>query len=280
MSHPGGLRRHLGMRIAIVGGTGTLGSHVAAELRSRGHEVRVLSRSAAKYPVDLLTGAGLGPALQGCGVVVDASNNAGRNAAAVLVGGTRRLLDAEQAAEVSHHVCVSIVGCDQLPAGYYGVKTDQEHLVEQGPVPWTVVRATQFHEFVADIFGAAARWRALPAPRALLQPVACAEVARYVADVAEQPARRARTSIAGPEVTELGTLARTWRSVTGRRLALIPVRVPGRVGRALRSGTLTTGQAEMTGRVPFAAWVEAGAAGRAGQRPDAAPRRDVAGHDG
>jgi uncharacterized protein YbjT (DUF2867 family) len=244
------------MRIAIVGGTGTLGGHVVTELRSRGHEVRVLSRSAPEYRVDLLTGAGLGPALEGCDAVVDASNNASRRAAAVLVGGTRRLLDAEQAAGVRHHVCVSIVGCDQLPMGYYAVKTDQEHLVEQGPVPWTIVRATQFHELIAKILGAAARWRALPAPPALLQPVACAEVARYVADIAEQPARGAGTSIAGPEVTELRTLARTWRSVTGRRLALIPVRVPGRIGRALRSGALTTGEAEMSGRVSFAAWLE------------------------
>ncbi len=257
MSHPGRLRRHQGMRIAIAGGTGTLGSHVAAQLRSRGHEVRVLSRSAPEYRVDLVTGAGLEPALRGCDVVVDASNNAGRKAAAVLVEGARRLLAAEQAAGVSHHVCVSIVGCDQVPMGYYRVKTDQENLVAQGPVPWTIVRATQFHELVANILGAAARWRALPAPRALLQPVASAEVARYVADIAEQPARRTRTSIAGPEVTELRTLARTWRSVTGRQLALIPVRVPGRIGRALRSGTLTTSQAEVTGHIPFAAWVEA-----------------------
>ena len=257
------------MRIAIVGGTGTLGGHVATELRSRGHEVRVLSRSAPEYRVDLVTGTGLGPALEGCDAVVNASNNASRQAAAVLVGGTRRLLDAEQAAGVRHHVCVSIVGCDQLPMGYYAVKTGQERLVEQGPVPWTIVRATQFHEFIANILGAAARWRALPAPRALLQPVACAEVARYVADIAEQPARRARTSIAGPEVTELRTLARTWRSVTGRRLALIPVWVPGRVGRALRSAALTTGQAGQTGRVPFAAWLEAeaGAAVAARGRP-------------
>lgn len=246
-----------------------LGSHVVTELRSRGHEVRVLSRSAPEYPVDLLTGTGLGPALEGCDAVVDASNNASRRAAAVLVGGTRRLLDAEQAAGVRHHVCVSIVGCDQLPIGYYAVKTDQERLVEQGPVPWTIVRATQFHEFIANILGAAARWRALPAPRALLQPVACAEVARYVADIAEQPARRARTSIAGPEVTELRTLARAWRSVTGHRLALIPVWVPGRVGRALRSAALTTSQAETTGRVSFAAWleVEAGAAVAARGKP-------------
>jgi NAD(P)-dependent dehydrogenase (short-subunit alcohol dehydrogenase family) len=98
MSHPGRLRRHRGMRIAIVGGTGTLGGHVATELSSRGHEVRVLSRSAPEYRVDLLTGAGLETALEGCDVVVDASNNAGRKAAAVLVEGTRRLLAAEQAA--------------------------------------------------------------------------------------------------------------------------------------------------------------------------------------
>jgi uncharacterized protein YbjT (DUF2867 family) len=247
-----------------------LGGHVVTELRSRGHDVRVLSRSAPEYRVDLVTGAGLEPALRGCDVVVDASNNAGRKAAAVLVEGTRRLLAAEQAAGVSHHVCVSIVGCDQVPMGYYRVKTNQENLVAHGSVPWTIVRATQFHELVANILGAAARWRALPAPRALLQPVACAEVARYVADIAEQPARRAGTSIAGPEVTELRTLARTWRSVTRRQLALIPVWVPGRLGRALRSGALTTSQAEVTGHVPFAAWVkaEAGAAvtARGGQR--------------
>jgi uncharacterized protein YbjT (DUF2867 family) len=253
------------MRIAIVGGTGTLGRHLAAELRSRGHEIRVLSRTTPEYPVDLVTGAGLESALQGCDAVVDASNNAGRNAAAVLVGGTRRLLAAEQAAGVSHHVCVSIVGCDQVPMGYYRVKAEQENLVEQGPVPWTIVRATQFHELVAKAFATAARWRVLPAPRALLQPIACAEVARYVAGVAGQPPRRDRLEVAGPEVTELRTLARSWRSVTGRRLALLPVYVPGQVGRALRAGTLTTGQAEVRGRVSFSAWLEAGAgAGAAG----------------
>jgi uncharacterized protein YbjT (DUF2867 family) len=101
------------MRIAIVGGTGTLGGHVVTELRSRGHEVRVLSRSAPQYRVDLLTGAGLGPALEGCERWSTPATTP-RRAAAVLVGGTRRLLDAEQAAGVRHHVCVSIVGCDQL----------------------------------------------------------------------------------------------------------------------------------------------------------------------
>ena len=247
------------MRIAIAGGTGTLGTHLTSELGSRGHEVRVLSRSAPQYRVDLRTGAGLGAALEGCDVVVDVSNNGSRKAAQVLAGGTRRLLAVEQAAGISHHVCVSIVGCDQVPMGYYRVKTDQENLVAQGPVPWTIVRATQFHELVAKVFGAAARWRVLPAPGALLQPVAVAEVARYVAGLAGQPPRRERAVIAGPEVSDLRALAGTWRSVTGRRLALLPVYLPGRVGRALRAGTLTTDQAEVHGRVSFSAWLEAGA---------------------
>ena len=247
------------MRIAIAGGTGILGRHLTAELRSRGHEVRVLSRSAPQYRVDLRTGAGLGSALEGCDIVVDASNNASRKAAQVLVGGTRRLLAAEQAAGIGHHVCVSIVGCDQVPVGYFRVKTDQENLVAQGPVPWTIVRATQFHELVAKACEAAARWRMLPAPRGLLQPIAAAEVARYVASLAEQPPRRDRSVVAGPEVSELRTLARTWRSVTGRRLAVLPVYVPGQAGRALRAGALTTGHAEHHGRVSFSAWLETGA---------------------
>ena len=94
------------MTIAIVGGTGTLGQHVAAELEARGHTVRALSRHAPEYRVDLATGAGLGPALAGCDAVVDASNSSARKPAGILVDGSRRLLAAEAAAGVAHHVCV------------------------------------------------------------------------------------------------------------------------------------------------------------------------------
>ncbi|MFZ0004087.1 MAG: NAD(P)H-binding protein, partial [Trebonia sp.] len=165
------------MRIAIAGGTGTLGRPVAAELSERGHEVRVLSRHAPEYQVDLTTGAGLAAALDGCQVVVDASSSPPRTAAAVLVAGNRRLLDAGREAGVEHHVCVSIVGCDRLPIGYYRVKTEQEDVVVQGPVPWTIVRATQFHELIAGFFGAAARYGVVPAPRGVLQPIAAADAA-------------------------------------------------------------------------------------------------------
>jgi len=148
MSHASGLCRHEGMKTAIIGGTGTLGSLVLAELTQRGHDVRALSRSAPEYRVDLATGEGLEAALAGCDVVVDASNNSSRHAADILVGGSRRLLAAEQAAGVKHHVCVSIVGCEQVPMGYFTAKAEQEQVVEQGPVPWSIVRATQFHEYV------------------------------------------------------------------------------------------------------------------------------------
>ena len=164
MSHIRGPGRLGDMRIAIAGGTGTLGSLVAAELARRGHEARVLSRGAPEYRVDLATGSGLAPALAGCDVVVDASNNSSRHAAQVLVAGTQRLLAAEQAAGVRHHVCVSIVGCEQAPMGYYRVKVEQERMAAQGPMPCSVVRATQFHELVLAALTAAGGGACCPCP--------------------------------------------------------------------------------------------------------------------
>ncbi len=229
------------MRIAIAGGSGTLGRHVTSELAHRGHEVRVLSRSSHEFPVDLVSGNGLGRALDGCSVVVDASNaTSPKRAAQVLVGGSRRLLAAEQAAGVGHHVCVSIVGCERFSLGYYCVKTEQEHIVETGPVPGTIVKATQFHELAAAALAAAGRWRVLPVPRMQLQTVAAAEVARALADVAEgQPVAR-RLLVAGPELTSARDLARSWKSATGRAAVMVPVPVPGKLGRELRAGGLTT----------------------------------------
>jgi uncharacterized protein YbjT (DUF2867 family) len=242
------------MKIAIVGGTGLLGRQVTAELRGRGHQVRVLSRNAPEYRVDLTTGAGLDAALDGCEAVVDASNNSSRTAAATLVEGTRRLLAAGQQAGVAHHVCVSIVGCDQVSLGYYRVKTEQEDVVAGGPLPWTIVRATQFHEFVAHMLGAAARYRVVPVPRGVLQPVAVAEAAHAVADAAVAGPRRGRVQVAGPDVTAIRDLAVTWRRAAGQRALLLPIPVPGKVGRALLAGSLTTAHPDVRGTVTFAAW--------------------------
>jgi uncharacterized protein YbjT (DUF2867 family) len=242
------------MRIAVVGGTGTLGRQVTAELDRRGHEVRVLSRSSPEFPVDLASGQGLVSALAGCGAVVDASNTQ-RQARQVMVDGSARLLAAEQRAGVGHHVCISIVGCDQVSMGYYRVKIDQERVVEQGPVPWTIVRATQFHELVDGLFTMAARYRVLPAPTMPLQPVAAAEVARVLADAAESDPSGSRISVAGPQVSSVRELARAWLSATGRSAVLLPVPLPGGLGRALRTGALTTSTADVTGASTFASWL-------------------------
>jgi uncharacterized protein YbjT (DUF2867 family) len=243
------------MTLAIVGGTGTLGRQVAAELEARGNQVRTLSRHAPEYRVDLATGDGLGPALTGCDVVVDASNSASRKPAGILVDGSRRLLEAEAAAGVTHHVCVSIVGCDQVPMSYFRAKADQERVVGQGTVPWSVVRSTQFHELVGTVLAAAGRWRVLPMPPGVLQPVACADAARAIADVAEGAPLNRSLTVAGPEVHEVRDLARTWREVTGHRAVLIPMPVPGTVGRALRSGALTAPQPDVRGATGFADWL-------------------------
>jgi uncharacterized protein YbjT (DUF2867 family) len=167
------------------------------------------------------------------------------------------LLEAEQAAGVRHHVGMSIVGCEKVPMGYFRVKAEQERVVEQGPVPWSLVRATQFHEYVATMLDAGARWRILPVPRAALQTIASAEVAPIVADVAEGVPLRGRVDAAGPEVNDARELARTWRSVTRRRALLLPVPLPAKLGRALRAGVLTTRQPDVRGTTPFEKWLAA-----------------------
>jgi uncharacterized protein YbjT (DUF2867 family) len=256
MSQRGGLPRHVGMRVAIVGGTGTLGRQVTEQLRARGHEVRVISRTATRYRADLTTGAGLDDAVSGCDAVVDASNNSSKAAAATLVEGTRRLLAAEGRAGVAHHLCVSVVGCERLPMGYFRVKAAQEAAVAAGPVPWTIVRATQFHEYLAAMMGAGARYGLVPVPRGLVQPVASAEVARAVAEAVAGGPRRGRVEVGGPEVTGFRELAVTWRRAAGKKAVLVPLPLPGRLGRALRAGAATTAHPDVRGQLTFGKWIE------------------------
>ncbi len=263
------------MKIAIMGGTGLLGRQVSQELRARGHEVRAVSRNAPQYRADLTTGEGLDKAVDGCEVVVDASNNSSKTAAATLVEGTRRLLAAGQRAGVAHHVCLSVVGCERIPMGYFQVKAAQEAAVAEGPVPWTIVRATQFHEYLAAVLGAGARYGVLPAPRALVQPVASAEVARAVADVAvSAPLGRAETGarveVAGPEVTSLREIAIIWRRAAGSRAVPLPLPLPGALGRALRGGAATTAHPDVRGVLTFESWAAPALAGkRPGRQPSA-----------
>jgi uncharacterized protein YbjT (DUF2867 family) len=243
------------MRIAVLGGTGTLGRHVVDALAARGHDVSALSRSTTPS-VDLTTGEGLDAALEGIDVVVDASNGPpGRKAEPILVDGSRRLLEAERRAGVGHHVCASIVGIERIPTAYYEVKVRQEQAVEAGDVPWTIVRATQFHDLVAATFASAARFRLIPAPHVPVQPIDVETVAGLIADVAENAPHTGRVEIAGPKVESARDLARTWREHTKKRAAIVPFPLPGKLSRALRAGHLTNPDRAAEGSPTFAEWL-------------------------
>jgi uncharacterized protein YbjT (DUF2867 family) len=254
------------MRAAVIGGTGSVGRLVAEELARRGDDVRVLSRSAPSdvvpgtthHPVDLTTGAGLDAALDGVDVVLDLAN-ATKRPEELLVGGSRRAVEAGAAAGVAHHVLVSIVGCDRVPIGYYRVKTAQERVVADGPVPWSILRATQFHGLVAGLFEATARFGVRPRVRAPLQPIDPAVVASRLTDAAHAGPSGRLPDLGGPRRELVADLADTWSRATGR--GRIPVRIPsvGPAGRALRAGGLCTD--DRTGDGPaFAEWLAAGGA--------------------
>jgi len=248
------------MRVAIAGGTGTAGRALARELTARGHEVRLLSRRRpSELPpgtehavVDVATGEGLPAALGGAEAVVDAVGNT-REAERVMVAGTRHITAAAEAAGAGHLVGLSIVGCDRMPFTYHRVKAEQERLVEAGTVPWSVLRATQFHGLLASVFAQAARARVAPAGRLPLQPVAVSEAAAALADLIEAGPSGQR-SIAGPRVERLGDLARTWREATGTRALPLPVPAVTPALRAVSRGVLCD-PAAPRGTITFADWL-------------------------
>jgi uncharacterized protein YbjT (DUF2867 family) len=253
--------------IAVPGGSGTLGRAVVEELVGRGHDVRVLSRRPPQRPqpgsvhhkVDLVTGAGLRPALAGVDAVVDATNTAGsgRKATPLLVDGTRRLLDAEAGEAVGHHVAISIVGVDIVPLSYYRVKLAQEGIVEAGPVPWSIVRATQFHELLDWLFGMTARAGIVPAISFPVAPVDPRFVAGVLADAAETGPGGRLAPVAGPRAAPLGELAREWARARRRLLVALPLPLFPAMRHALTGGGLVPGPEAVTGGPSFGEWLRA-----------------------
>ncbi len=246
--------------VAVVGGTGTLGAPVVAALLERGAAVRVLSRNAVALPadaehrrVDLTTGEGLADALAGASVVVDAANS-NKGAEQTLVAGTRRLLEAGVAAGVGHHLTISIVGIDLVPMSYYRAKLAQERALEDGPLPWTLLRATQFHQLLDGAFAIAARFGIRPAGAAKLQPIDPAVVAARLAEAALAPPAGRLPDIAGPKVRTLGELSRAWATARGKHR--LPLRVPawGKMGRGLAAGALCDPAAAAPGE-DFEEWL-------------------------
>ncbi|KUJ65681.1 LysR family transcriptional regulator [Streptomyces albus subsp. albus] len=195
------------MKIVIVGGTGLIGAQVVALLRDRGHEALPAAPSTG---VDALTGQGLAQALKGADVVVDVSNSPSFEAEAALDFFTRsaqHLFEAEREAGVRHHVTLSIVGVDRVPDyGYYRAKVAQEDAVRGGGVPYSIVRATQFFEFIAPVMDMSTQDEEVRLPSTKLRPIASADVAAAVADAAQGDPSSGVRDIAGPEVHRLDRL--------------------------------------------------------------------------
>jgi len=204
------------MKIVVIGGTGLIGTKLVNNLRQRGHEVVAASPSSG---VNTFTGEGLAEVLTGAQVVVDVANAPSWEDKAVLEffeTAGRNLLAAEAAAGVSHHVALSIVGADRLPAsGYLRAKVAQENVIKASKVPFTIVRSTQFFEFAKGIAQSATEGQAVRLSPGLMQPMAADDVAAALTDVAVAEPVNGTVEIAGPEPIRMDEFVRQFLSATG-----------------------------------------------------------------
>jgi uncharacterized protein YbjT (DUF2867 family) len=244
------------MRVAVAGGTGLIGRHVVALLEQAGNEPVVLARSRG---VDITTGSGLDGALAGAQVVIDVSNVATlskRRSVRFFTAGTERLIEAGARAGVRHHLALSIVGIDRVGFGYYAGKLSQEDLIRRGGLPWTVLRATQFHEFAEQLLARSPGPLAV-VPRMRVQPVAAREVAHRLVELALGPAIGLAPEMAGPQVHELVELVRQVVHARGQRRLVVPLPIPGGDA-AAHGGLLPSGGDYTRGSQRFEEWLRAG----------------------
>jgi uncharacterized protein YbjT (DUF2867 family) len=234
--------------ILVTGGTGTLGRLVVARLRDAGRDVRVLSRSARHLgrgvevvEGDLATGAGADRAVAGVKTVVHCAGTAKGDDVKALA-----LTRAATAAGVTHLVFISVVGADQVPVtsavdramfGYFASKRAAELVVERSGLPFTTLRATQFHELSLTTLSAMAKLPVVPVPsHTRFQPVAAAEVADRLVELALGRPAGLVEDLAGPRIRDMDELLRGYLASVGRRRMLVPVRLPGRAAQAIRDG--------------------------------------------
>jgi uncharacterized protein YbjT (DUF2867 family) len=225
------------MRIAVIGGTGVVGRHTVEALRRAGHDAVVVARARG---VDVLTGAGLDDALVGVDAVIDVTNVQAPDAEAtrnLFATATQHLLAAEQRAQVGHHVLLSIVGVDRLEGNaHYAGKRLQEEVLSSGPVPFTIQRATQFHEFAGQVVGWTRVRQVAAVPPLLVQPVAAAD-------------------LAGPEPQDLVDMARRTLAARGESIRLIPSWRTGIFGVEAAGEVLLAGPEARLAPTTFDAWL-------------------------
>jgi uncharacterized protein YbjT (DUF2867 family) len=244
------------MKIVVIGGSGLIGSKLVDKLRQDGHEA---SSAALESGVDILTGDGLAEAVEDAHVVVDVANAPAWDDEAVLAffqKSSRNVSDAEAAAGVAHHVALSVVGADRLEdSGYLRAKVAQEEIVKAGPTPYTIVRATQFFEFIGRIADSGADGDTVRLSPALIQPEAADDVVSTLADVATGPPLNDTVELAGPEAFPLDELARRFlRANHDRREVTADVHAPY-FGAELDDTSLVPGDDARIGPTRFEDWL-------------------------
>ncbi|MCU1527721.1 MAG: 3-beta hydroxysteroid dehydrogenase [Frondihabitans sp.] len=243
------------LKIAIAGGTGTVGRLVVAAAKAAGHETVVLSRTNG---VDLMSGIGLADAIAGADSVIDVSGPSSQSTAeSVRFFGdvTRNLLSAEQKAGVAHHVAISIIGAAAVDSNYYAGKALQERLLQERAGGWSMIRTAQFHEFAALLVqhGKVGPLQVVPTMRS--QPVAAAEVADALLALATGEPQGLVPDLAGPRQELMADLVRRFLAATHQPRPVLQVPLPGAWGRALRNGTLLPSPDAQLGHQTFDDWL-------------------------
>lgn len=251
------------MRVLVTGASGRLGTHVTRSLRLAGISVTGTSRQPRSadgvewLEADVTTGRGLEEALQGVDVVVHLASAPYRRSYTdkVELDGTSHVLEAARRTGVGHILYTSIVGADHVPWGYFRTKVQAERLIQASPVPWSILRATQFHEFLDAALSAVSRTRLLVADRNIaVQPVDVRDLSRHICDVIERGPSWRIEEFGGPAVLSMDQAVRRWRDVRRLRRPVIPLRLPGKTGRGFRAGLLTTA-AQPTGQISWDRYV-------------------------
>ena len=246
------------MKIVVIGGTGLIGSKLVERLRESGQEPVAASPATG---VNALTGEGLSEVVAGAQVVVDVANAPVWEDSAVLDffrTSSHNLLAAEAEAGVGHHVALSVVGNDRLPdSGYLRAKAAQEVAVKAGSVPFTIVRATQFFEFIGRIADAATEGDTVRLPSALMRPVAADDVVATLADIATGPPVNGIVELGGPEMIGMAELARRLLEVNRDRRAVDPDPHARYFGTEVDDGSLNPAPGARIGAIRFDEWLAA-----------------------
>jgi uncharacterized protein YbjT (DUF2867 family) len=245
------------MKVVVIGGSGLIGSKLVARLTEHGHEAVAASPNSG---VNTLTGEGLAEAVEGASVVVDVSNSPSFEDAAVLEffeTSTRNLLAAEMAAGVGHHVALSVVGTQRLAAsGYFRAKIAQENLITSSPIPYSIVHATQFFEFVNSIAQAATDGDTVRLAHVLIQPMAADDVAAAVGKVSAGAPLNGILEIAGPEQFRLDEFVRRGLSARNDARQVVADEHAPYFGAELGERTLVPGDGAQLGATRFEDWLE------------------------